>query len=70
MVEITGTFLGHVVLGCFFVAWGLAWVVEETVRGDRSSDTPVERNTLVPALKVVLPLLVAGLIEAVQRSDA
>lgn len=56
-VEVGGTFAGHVFPGSLFVAWAFLWLAESVHRPPPAHDAPLERGSLLPALKVVLPLV-------------
>lgn len=60
-IEVTGNFAGHAFPGSLFVVWALLWLFDSARSSPPTIDEPLERGTLLPALKVVLPLVGAWL---------
>lgn len=56
-VVVTGTFAGHVLPGSLFVLWALLWLAEAARLPAPEGDAALERSSLLPTLKVVLPLV-------------
>ncbi len=56
-IEVSGTFAGHLYFGLLFTGWAVAWLVDGFARTSGPDDGPLERGSLLPSLKLVLPLI-------------
>ena len=55
-IEVTGTLTGHALIGAFLTGWALLWLVEDVMGVRRGVGVPLEAGSVMPWLKVVLPL--------------
>jgi len=55
--DLHSTFEGHVLPGSMFILWALLWIAERIYRRDAAARPTLEAGSLVPILKIVLPLI-------------
>jgi hypothetical protein len=55
--DLHSTFEGHVLPGSMFILWALLWAAERIYRREDPVRATLEAGSLVPILKIVLPLI-------------